>query len=169
MYNRRPPVPLAVFIAGVALVLGLLVGPGIAQTNITQNVPITGIVMDHVTLSVESLDHESDWYERVMGFKVTKRSSPSADMLTRQLRVPGFRIDLIQYKGSTRPATVVPPYLRQGWVHIAFSVPDLEDALKQLRALEPDVTIGSRDGAGVPTRLVVHDPEGNEIELFGRQ
>jgi hypothetical protein len=41
--------------------------------------------------------------------------------------------------------------------------------LKELQALNTDVTADNKDAKGVPTRLVVHDPEGNEIELFSRE
>jgi predicted enzyme related to lactoylglutathione lyase len=42
-------------------------------------------------------------------------------------------------------------------------------AWKELQALNADVTAPNKDANGVPTRLVVHDPEGNEIELFARK
>lgn len=139
-----------------------------AQSGDTPPAPLSGLIVDHVTISVENLDRESEWYEKVLGFKITQRSETNPDFLARQLRIPGYRIDLIKYKGSTRPAAAHPLYLQQGWIHIAFNIVDLPAALSELRALNTDVTVGTQDPKGVPTRLVVHDPEGNEVEIFTR-
>lgn len=140
-----------------------------AQAGNAQAAPLTGLVPHHVTISVENLDRVSEWYVRVLGFKSAPRSDSNPDFLNQHVIIPGYRIDLIKYKGSTRPAPVDPLYLRQGWIHIAFSVPDLGAALKELQALNTDVRADNTDPQGVPTRLVVHDPEGNEIELFSRE
>lgn len=31
--------------------------------------PVSGLIVDHATLSVESIPVEAEWYERVLGFK----------------------------------------------------------------------------------------------------
>ena len=131
--------------------------------------PLTGLLPHHVTISVENLDREVDWYVRVLGFKAEPRNGNDPDFRNQHVIIPGYRIDLIQFKGSSRPVPANPLYLRQGWIHIAFSVSDLSAALKELQALNTDVRADNKDAKGVPTRLVVHDPESNEIELFSRE
>jgi catechol 2,3-dioxygenase-like lactoylglutathione lyase family enzyme len=157
------------FVAGTLLCLVALSQPCAAQGGNMQAAPLTGLAPHHVTISVENLDQVSEWYVRVLGFKPAQRSDSNPDFLIQHLSILGYRIDLIKYKGSARPAPVNPLYLRQGWIHIAFSVPDLPAALKELQALNTDVTADNKDAKGVTTRLVVHDPEGNEIELFSRE
>lgn len=157
------------FVAGILFCWVALSHPCVAQPGNTEAAPLTGLAPQHVTISVENLDRVSEWYVRVLGFKAAPRSDSNPDFLNQHLTIPGYRIDLIKYKGSARPAPVNSLYLRQGWIHIAFSVPDLPAALKELQALNTDVTADNKDAKGVPTRLVVHDPEGNEIELFSRE
>jgi catechol 2,3-dioxygenase-like lactoylglutathione lyase family enzyme len=156
------------FVAGSLLWVALAQSSA-AQAGNSQAAPLTGLAPHHVTISVENLDREADWYVRVLGFKAKPRNGSNPDFLNRHVIITGYRIDLIQYKGSTRPAPVNPLYLRQGWIHIAFSVPDLPAAFKELQALNTDVRADNKDAKGVPTRLVVHDPEGNEIELFSSE
>jgi len=153
------------FVAGIALCWLALSQPAKAQTGNAQAAALTGLVPHHVTISVEDLDRVSEWYVRVLDFKITQRFDTNPDFLLRQLSIPGYRIDMVKYKGSTRPAPVNPRYLQQGWIHIAFSVPDLPAAFKELQALNTDVT-ADKDAQGVPTRVILHDPEGNEIEFF---
>jgi len=130
---------------------------------------LTGLVPEHVTISVENPNRESEWYVRVLGFTVAPHSDTDPDFLNWHLSIPGYRIDLIKYKGSARPAPANPLYLKQGWIHIAFSVPDMAAAWKGLQALNTDVAANNKDAKGIPTRLVVHDPEGNEVEIFTRK
>jgi len=157
------------FVGGILLGWVVLAQLSAAQAGDTQAPPLKGLVPHHVTISVENFDRVSEWYVRALGFKPAPRSDSNPDFLNQHVSIPGYRIDLIQYKGSTRPSPVNPLYLRQGWIHIAFSVPDLSAAFKELQALNVDVRADNKDAKGVPTRLVVHDPEGNEIELFSRE
>jgi hypothetical protein len=84
--------------------------------------------------------------------------------------IPGFRIDLIQYKGSSRLQTPNPRYLRQGFIHIVFQVPDLQAAYKGLQEMKQDVEQETQPKNEL-WGLRLHDPEGNEIELtqYGHQ
>ena len=129
---------------------------------------LTGLVPQHVTISVEDIDREANWYVRVLGFRLLPPTDTDPNFVNHHLTIPGYRVDLVKYKGSSRAAPANPLYLRQGWIHIAFSVPDLRAAMFQLEALNTDVAADNKDAKGVPMRLVLHDPEGNEIELFNR-
>jgi catechol 2,3-dioxygenase-like lactoylglutathione lyase family enzyme len=157
------------FVAGILLCWVALAQLSAAQASDTQARTLSGLAPHHVTISVENLDRVSEWYVTVLGFKPEPHAGNDPNFQVQHVTIPGYRIDLIQFKGSSRPAPANPIYLRQGWIHIAFSVPDLPAALKQLQALNTDVRADNKDAKGLPTRLVVHDPEGNEIELFSRE
>ena len=126
--------------------------------------PVTGLVPDHATLSVANIEREAEWYGRVLGFKPLSKSEANPDMRNWHLVIPGYRIDLVQFKGSQRPAPASSPYLWQGWTHVVFHVEDVAAALKSLQALQVDVSV-SKDDKGTPIQIRIRDPEGNEVEI----
>ena len=118
---------------------------------------LSSLSYDHVSLSVQDLDREVEWYTRVLGFKETKRMQRPT-MVNVNMRNANMRIDLIKYTGSARtPAD--PVYMLQGWAHLALTVPDIPAALAALKAQNANVK-----GGGMS--LVLRDPEGNEMEIF---
>lgn len=152
------------FVAGIALSCGALIAQqSSAAATENQAPPVSGLVPDHATLSVENLDKEADWYERVLGFKMLRKMDQNPDMINEQLAIPGYRIDLIKFKGSKRPAAGDSIYLQQGWVHVVFHVENVSLALQQLQALHVDAKVNKENG--VPIQLLIHDPEGNELEI----
>ncbi len=126
--------------------------------------PVTGLVPDHATLSVENIEREAEWFGRVLGFTVFSKSDNNPDFRNWHLVIPGYRIDLVKYKGSKRPAAVDPVYLWQGWTHVVFHVEDVAAAVKALEALKVQMTV-NKDPKGTPIQILIHDPEGNEIEI----
>jgi catechol-2,3-dioxygenase len=116
----------------------------------------------HATISVADLDKESQWYASVLGFE---KSNPfdSPDLKGCWMVIPGYRVDLMQYKGSSRKDTQS-GVLRQGWVHVVFQTPMIDEALKRLQSVGADVKIFKSDDNHLQ-RLILHDPEGNEVEL----
>lgn len=126
--------------------------------------PVTGLVPDHAALSVENLEVEAQWYQRVLGFTRLSKTSNTPEYTNWHLVIPGYRIDLIKANGSKRPPAVEPTYLQQGWVHVVFHVPDVAAALKTLQALQIEPKV-KNDPAGVPIQLRFKDPEGNEVEI----
>lgn len=148
-----------------ALFCGLVLSQqATAAAQETQVPPVTGLVPDHATLSVENLDLEAAWYERVLGFKVFRKMDSDPGFINQQMAIPGYRIDLIQYKGSKRPAPVDPLYLQQGWIHVVFHVDDISATWKQLQALHVEPKVG-KDDKGNLIQLRLRDPENNEIEI----
>jgi catechol 2,3-dioxygenase-like lactoylglutathione lyase family enzyme len=125
---------------------------------------VTGLVPDHATLSVENIEREAEWYQRVLGFKLLPPDAGDPNFLNWHLMIPGYRIDLVKFKGSKRPAPVDPIYLQQGWIHVVFHVEDVATAYKQLQALHVEPKVG-KDAKGELIQLLLHDPEGNEIEI----
>lgn len=124
----------------------------------------------HAAISVANLRLETDWYVEKLGFTMPstpQMGGPNQKIQGVQLTMPGYQMHLIQYEGSTRAKTPSPPFLAQGYLHIAFSVADLDKAYSFLQAAGTDVT-GMRDKDGKMRTLVLHDPEGNQIELFSR-
>jgi catechol 2,3-dioxygenase-like lactoylglutathione lyase family enzyme len=116
----------------------------------------------HATASVANLDKESAWYEQVLGFQEVSRSSNSPDFQVRHLALGDYRIDLVWQKGSSRPAQA--GALRQGWFHVVFKTPIIEADLHRLQALGTDVK-ADRNTQHAITRLILHDAEGNELEI----
>jgi catechol 2,3-dioxygenase-like lactoylglutathione lyase family enzyme len=117
---------------------------------------------DHATASVADLDKECAWYERVLGFQELSRGG-QADFQVRHLGIPGYRIDLVWQKGSSRPQGDTGA-LRQGWFHVVFKTDAIDVAFSRLMTLGTDVT-ANRTLQGAITRLIVHDAEGNELEI----
>lgn len=156
-------------VAAILVCSSVLSRPVVAQEE--GNSPlaaVAGLAADHVSISVEDLDRLSEWYEGVLGFKLALQSDANPDFRVRQLKIPGYRIDLIKFKGSVRPVAASPRYAAQGFVHIAFNVADLAAALRQLQAWKTDVA-EEKDAKGLLNHLLVHDPEGNEMEIFTRK
>ena len=116
----------------------------------------------HATISVADLDKESAWYERVLGMEKSNPYS-NADSSGCWMIVPGYRIDLIQQKGSSRGDTRI-GLMRQGWLHVSLKSLVMEEALKRLQAAGTDVQ-AYRDDKSAIIRMLVHDPEGNEVEV----
>ena len=81
---------------------------------ITDAAPVSGLTPDHITLSVEDIDREADWYVRVLGFTLESKGNPRPEAIRIRLTLSGYHIDLIKYQGSKRPAPVNPLYLQQG-------------------------------------------------------
>jgi catechol-2,3-dioxygenase len=140
-----------------------------SAANGSEASPITGLVPDHATLSVENIDVEASWYERVLGFKVLRKMDSNPDFINQQMAIPGYRIDLIKYKGSKRPAPVRPLYQQQGWIHVVFHVDSVATALNQLQALHVQPKSIGKDDQGNPISILLRDPENNEIEVRRNQ
>lgn len=138
-----------------------------SQPPAPANAPVVrDAAIDHVTFSVANIDRMAEWYEKVFGFKVAVRDNSTPGTIYRQLRTPTLRLDLVQYRGSARPPAAHSVFLHQGIAHLALSVPDLPAALAALNALHTDANLAD-PGSKTP-HIVVHDPEGNEIEIFAR-
>ena len=154
-FGRRLILPLVLTVLAIA-----------QQASAQQQAPpVTGLVPDHATLSVANLDQMIDWYTKVLGFKVWRKMDQDPANINAQLYIPGYRIDLIQYKGSKRPSPVEPLYLQQGWIHVVFHVDNVAHALEELQALHVVPHEVNKDAQGNITQIRLRDPEGNEVEI----
>jgi catechol 2,3-dioxygenase-like lactoylglutathione lyase family enzyme len=153
------------------LALGILVSclaiaqPASAQSKEEQAPPVSGLVPDHATISVADIEREAEWYTRVLGFKLWRKMGTDPDNINYQMWIPGYRIDIVQYKGSKRPTPVDPLYLQQGWIHVVFHVDDVARALAQLQALHVVPKEVNKDAQGNLIQIRLRDPENNEIEI----
>ncbi len=78
--------------------------------------------------------------------------------------ISGYRIDLVWQKGSSRPHGTTGSF-QQGWLHVVFKTPALDEDYKRLTEAKANV-VADKDSQSKITRLLLHDPEGNEIEIF---
>lgn len=156
MNVRFPVVVMAALILATA-------GGALAQQPSTAP-PVTGLVPDHATLSVENIEVEAAWLERVLGFKVFSKSEANPDFRNWHLVIPGYRIDLVKWQGSSRAPEGASVYLKQGWTHVVFHVPEVAAAVKALEALQVEMQV-NKDPKGVPIQVLIRDPEGNQIEI----
>lgn len=144
--------------------------------------------IDHINIVVVDLDAMIHFYEKKLGFKLSKRVEISGDWIEAvvglsqaraevvYLELPsGPRIELIHYlspEGQRPEALHIPNTV--GIRHMAFRVKGIETWLDQLKkegipffgdiqeVPESQVTYAG----GVQKRLVYfHDPEGNILEL----
>jgi catechol 2,3-dioxygenase-like lactoylglutathione lyase family enzyme len=116
----------------------------------------------HATAVVADLDKESAWYQRVLGFHEVERMRPNPDFEVLHLAIPGYRIDLVRQKGSSRQQAT--GFFAQGWLHVVFKTPVIDADFKRLKDLGTDVK-ADRSAEGAIQRMTFHDPEGNELEV----
>jgi len=137
--------------------------PVLPPSHITPENPL-GLSVDHVTIWVADADREAAWYKDMLGFKeVQHRSMPENEF--RQMRIPGvYRIDLTQWKGSSRHVDAKDAAMEQGYRHVVFKTQDLKAALEQLTKKNANVRAQKNKDGGLENVFVL-DPEGNEIEL----
>lgn len=160
-------VSLRIRIACLQLSIGIFVtGAALAQ-QASDTPPLAGLTPDHATLSVGDIQKESAWYQRVLGFKLSQSFTNEGGAPIQILTISGYRLDLVEYKGSAKATYTYSRYMTQGWVHLVFDVPNIAAAYKSLQDLKTDVT-ATNNAKGDVDHLIVHDPEGNEFELFQR-
>ncbi len=138
-------------------------GAVLAQNAGTEN-PLQ-LSSHHASLSVADLDRQQAFYEKMLGFKMGNVRK-GADGETRQMVIPGYAVNLTKRNGSMRHSRAEGS-LEQGWIHIVLATPILDEVQKRLEAQK--VKTRPAMSNGVLSRLLVFDPEGNQIELIRAQ
>lgn len=115
----------------------------------------------HATAAAADIDRAVRWYQDVLGFKVTNRGERPNGSKFADLEIPGFGIGLVQNPGTPPAGTAA----RSGWIHIVFSARDVPRAYATLKARGADVSIRGNTPPAQLTTFLVHDSEGNEIEI----
>jgi catechol 2,3-dioxygenase-like lactoylglutathione lyase family enzyme len=177
MKKGMPEFSPAARMAGVVAILLTSVGAlsqdaAVAAPDGTEAQSILNLQPQHTTISVASISVEQAWYIEKLGFTSPPSTSQGSGGIGQKMKggrvdIPGFSIHLIQYEGSQRPPKPSPIFMQQGWIHMTFSVSDMEKALSFLQASGVEVE-AIRNRSNILTALVLHDPEGNEIELDPR-
>ena len=121
-----------------------------------------GLKPHHATAAVTDLDRAVRWYEQMLGFTVVNKGDRPGGMRFADLQLPGFGIGLVQNPG---PAAASSPAARGGWVHIVFSVPDPAVAYQTLKGRGAEVSVRGNPVPAQITTFLLHDSEGNEIEI----
>lgn len=121
----------------------------------------------HTAASVGDLDRAIKWYQEKLGFKVIMRQKQSAEREIAWLTIPGYRIDLIQLKGSLKKPETKDHMMLQGWGHVVFSVPNVDRAYAILKARgvvlpEP---VATNEALHIRT-CHFPDSEGNWLEIY---
>jgi len=116
---------------------------------------------DHATATAADIDRAVRWYQDMLGFRVLNRGERPNGSRFADLEIPGYGIGLVQ-NPATPSATTGP---RSGWVHIVFSVPDPARAFATLKSRGADVTTRGNPPPAQVTTFLLHDSEGNEIEI----
>ena len=122
-----------------------------------------GLSLDHATIGVADPEKEANWYQQALGFKRGElHHAPTFDVQT--MLLPGVRLDLAHQAGSTRPTPRM-GFDKQGLLHLAIRSTDPEAVLKRLTEMGADV-VANRNKAGKLNVILVHDPEGNNLEIM---
>ena len=121
----------------------------------------------HVTASVANLDRAVKWYTEKLGFKVAMRRKIDEEREIAWLTIPGYRIDLIQVKGSTPHPPVKDHMMVQGWGHIVFAVPSVDRTCAILKARGVDLPEAPTTNEALHVRATSFpDSEGNWLEIY---
>src|SRR5207302_9976839 len=91
------------------------------------------------TASVGDLNRAVRWYQEKLGFKVAQKRALDPNTEIAIMTVPGYRIALLQRKGSTRASAPKDHLLAQGWAHIVFSVAAADKAYATLKTRGVDL------------------------------
>ena len=129
-----------------------------------------GLVAHHVTASVSDVDRAVRWYTTVLGFAVRERGvRQNGAFEFAELSIPGFGVALVHIRSSAAAAPApTAPQPAAGWMHVVFSVTDADAAYRALKDKGADVWLRPQAPPGPVTTFLLHDSEGNEIEIVGR-
>ena len=121
----------------------------------------------HAAASVGNLDRAIKWYTEKLGFKVVLRQKIDADREIAWLTMPGFRVDLLQVKGSLPHPQVADHMQVQGWGHIVFSVASVDRTYAALKARGVVLPEAPTTNAALHIRTShFPDSEGNWLEIY---
>lgn len=129
------------------------------------------IEIDHVGVSVASLEESVDWYVEMLGFELVRPINPDPDssMTIALLRRGNFNIELFEIEG----AAPLPEYRRDpsadlrvhGLAHFAFQVEDARAVLAELESKGVEIVFGPNESER-SIFFFVSDNSGNSFEFI---
>ncbi len=127
------------------------------------------ITHHHVGISVPNAEESAAWYHKMLGFEVVTRMKQGADMTVVHIRRGNCYLELFQITG----AKSLPEHRRDpsadlrvhGTVHMAFQVPDVFMAVKELKEKGAEIAMAPVDTPGVAFAFI-RDNAGNCFELI---
>lgn len=133
---------------------------------------MTGITIervDHIGIRVRDLDRAMSFYE-ALGFKLVHRVTFDPVAIIRN--PAGVEINLILNADAGGPATNILMDVAEkypGYTHVALRVASIPDTITTLKDRGVRITQGpSKFGEDGGVSVFVRDPDGNVIELRGR-
>lgn len=156
---------LVLMVLTVAATARCLAGPAAAAAQESTTVEAAGTFF---ALSVKDVDVSARWYAETFGLTIGRRST-AGDATSVLLSGKGLEVELIAFHESTlRPSPFGAGSHERGIVKVGFVVANFEQALARLRARDVDVALGPFPARkGQRTNVLIRDPEGNLIQLFG--
>lgn len=130
-------------------------------------ISVNGI--NHVAMSVADLEESIEWYKKVFGFSLVKRSEiPGTGTSVAHLQAPGFQLELFCNPGSeSLPDWRRFPnedFMHQGNLHASFGVKDAHSLKDRLDEMGVNIAfVAEVDGTYA---IFINDNTGNLIELF---
>jgi len=136
--------------------------------------------MSHVTLCVTDLERSTRFYVDTFGFDAPYRRAagddfapllglPTLDLELVMLHLGEQRLELVCHRAAPHPRTEA-PMNTVGFTHIAFYVPDIDEACARVEAYGGTVDAAHRIKTTVHGEqreyAFVRDPDGNRVELI---
>ena len=124
-------------------------------------------------LSVGDINSMSQWYADRFGLRVTLDAPKTNGAKAIVLEGDGLIVELVQHD-SAKPRRVVAPgatdaVLLHGIMKAGVVVDDFDKTIASLRAANVPFAFGPYPArAGQRANVIIRDPEGNLIQIFGR-
>lgn len=144
--------------------------------------PFRVLAADHTGITVSDLERSLVFWRDVLGFELSHRAHqtgelaaaitgvPGAEILIAVLKVPGHKIELLEYRAPADRKHLRPRPCDIGSLHVALTVDDLDAVIETIAASgwktagKPQtLTVGPNAGKRV---IYVRDPDGTTIELM---
>lgn len=146
---------------------------GVASAEDAAQAPIEATPY-FAAISVADVDASADWYRRVFGLEVVRRTDLSErGIRIRLLRSEHAFLELVENAEARAAAEIDPafekPYLVHGPFKLGFLVDQLEVTVERLKGL--GVPLRGRvvtEADGSLRSVQIEDPDGNILQLFER-
>lgn len=126
---------------------------------------------DHIHLRAHDPDAMGTYFEKMFNAQVKRDIYPPGTLYPGQMRVMmkvGGQTVLVAPKHPTDPMTDAPPFPYYGLEHFGFTVPNLDEAVADLRSKGAEIAVGPVTRSKGLYLAFVRGPERIMIELVQR-